>query len=386
MKKSIKTILIILISSMALGQEIDVENLMTKRSLSCYNVYYNCTLLIPEYYENENYDTLQAIMNFWENKCGQSDEFIRCRILLSIDNNTFTEDLYDASIISTVLFYKRRASALDYSAEETDSSHYWTEYFVVDNLDRFTFELSKKLLDRADLSITEIFFLRMFSNDFNNTFQMLTREEFNDTKIQEYYYREIGNSKQKVVGHGDVLAGVWIPLDNLSIVGTHPSIGFRGGLMYRKLTADATLGLRFGKSPNEYQVQMNDSIWNTTHFLGVYIGLDLGYELFRFENISFNLIGGIGYDAFDALEVNETCSCETSRKSLGSLNLNIGLGNKYYIKNWNYIGVDLKYNIVDYNNPNGTDLSGNAITLNVIFGFIGGKFQDRRLQELDYKW
>jgi len=131
---------------------------------------------------------------------------------------------------------------------------------------------------------------------------------------------------------------------------------------------------------------MNDSIWNTTHFLGVYIGLDLGYELFRFENISFNLIGGIGYDAFDALEVNETCSCETSRKSLGSLNLNIGLGNKYYIKNWNYIGVDLKYNIVDYNNPNGTDLSGNAITLNVIFGFIGGKFQDRRLQELDYKW
>lgn len=206
-------------------------------------------------------------------------------------------------------------------------------------------------------------------DDIENTFVMLQTDAFKDTKGQKVYFDEIPRNKKKLVGHGGFLLGTWIPQGNLEIVGVHPFFGFRGGINYKRLMADATIGFKFGKSPNAYQVYKNGSIWDTEHFFGGYIGLDVGFEIFRIKNRSFSFIGGAAFDGFDALRVDDPNSDTDIIKTLNTLNLNIGVGYKYHIDQWNYIGLDFKYNMVNYKNDMGTDLSGNALTINLLYGF-----------------
>jgi len=245
-------------------------------------------------------------------------------------------------------------------------------------------QLAKELLERNDLKPIEKLFLKMYSNDFEGTLAMIQTDDFKGTKIQELYFNQIKQYKRQVIGHEDFLLGAWIPQDNLKTLGSHPYFGFRGGIKYKRFMADATCGFKFGKSQNVYQVYKNDSVWNTDHFLGGYIGLDLGLEMFQIKKSSFDLIGGIAYDGFDALNADDPNSNTNITKSINSLNLNIGLGYKYNINQWNYIGVDIKYNILDYKNTLGTDLNGNAFTINLILGFYKNRYNINRLKELDY--
>jgi hypothetical protein len=56
----------------------------------------------------------------------------------------------------------------------------------------------------------------------------------------------------------------------------------------------------------------------------------------------------------------------------------------FYNSFWYYIGIEGKYNFVDYNNPKGTDLSGDAVTINLIYCGFGKKYDPVTLKELDY--
>lgn len=385
MKQIIKILTILFFTSNVYGQIDAVESLMTRRYLSCQDIGYNAQFLIPEFYKQDSKDTLNAIIDYWERHCGLTEEIIRCKILLAIDSHRFNESIYDSTIINYLISYKNSTSPIRNNYGKMYIHYNWYYYNnQPDTLKNFTVYLAKDLLERDDLEPIEIFFLKMYSNDFDGTFSMLQSDEFKDTKIQKYYLDEIERNKRQIIGHGDFLLGAWIPQDNLEIVGSHPFIGFRGGIQYKRLIADVTLGFRFGKSPNIYQVYENDSVWNTDHFFGGYIGLDLGLEMFRIKNSSFDLIGGVAFDGFDALKVDDPNSETDITKSINALNLNIGLGYKYNINPWNYIGIDFKYNIVDYKNKMGTDLSGNALTINLIYGFFGNRYNVYRLKGLDY--
>jgi len=386
MKRIFKIIILLLFfTSTVYGQINDIENLMTRRYLSCQDIRYNAQFLIPEFYQNKSNDTLNAIIDYWEKHCGISEEIIRCKILLAIDNHNFNERIYNSNILNYLISYKNNSSILDSNYGKIYVRFNWNYYNnQPDTLDKFTVYLAKVLLKRNDLKPIESFFLRIYSNDFENTFAMLQTEEFNGTIIQGLYNKEIEMYKKKVIGHGDLLLGAWIPQDNLETVGSHPFFGFRYGIQYKKLIADVTIGFKFGKSPKVYQVYENDSIWDTDHFFGGYLGLDMGLEMVKIKNSSFDLIGGIAFDGFDALKADDPNSNDDITKSLNSLNLNVGLGYKYNINPWNYLGVDIKYNILDYKNPRGTDLSGNALTINLIYGFYGNRYSTNRLKDLDY--
>ena len=377
MKKIIKSFLLLITSFQMYGQVEDIENLMTRRYLSCNDIAYNVSFLIPEYYEKGNKDTLKAIMTYWEEQCGISEELIRFKILLSIDDGSFSESLYRDNILRMLREYER-------------NNTYYGRYnnnFV--RLNKFTVELSKTLLETKKISAVESFFLRIYANDFDQPlFEILEFDEFNGTRIKELYHKENKAREQAINFHNAWMLGVWIPQGNLELLGVHPFFGYRAGVKYKKLTADLALGIKFINSPNTYQVYKDGVIWDTDYFGGVYLGLDGGFELFRFGKNSIDIIGGIAYENINTLnEKNENCCecCTDNNKkishNLESLNLNIGLGYKFYFKkqrhNQRYLGVDFKYNFVNFKNPHGTNLDGNVFTVNLIIGnVIGGLFSN----------
>jgi hypothetical protein len=385
MKRIFKILTILFVTSSVYGQIDDMESLITRKVITCQDIEYNAQFLIPEYYHKDSKDTLNSIIEYWQSHCGLREAIIRCKILLAIDNDEFNEDLYDAYILNCLTDYMYSFESYRNINGEVYISNNWGYFYSQpDTLGKFTVNLARKLLKRDDLEAIETFFLRMYSNDYEGTFAMLQSDEFNDTEIQKYYLNEIDRYNSQFIGHGDFLLGAWIPQGNLKTIGAHPFFGFRGGIKYKRLVTDLTLGFRAGKSPNDYQVFKNDSIWNTDHYFGGYIGMDLGLEMFRIKRSSFDLIGGVAFDGFDVLDVGDPNSNTNITKTLNSLNLNIGLGYKYNINPWNYIGIDCKYNIVDYKNNMGTDLIGNAFTINLIYGFYGNRHQMNRLSALGY--
>ncbi len=385
MKRLSFLLLILILSSASFGQNVNVEKLMTRRYYTCQDVFYNAQFLIPEYYKKDSKDTLNAIIDFWQMHCGRTEEIVRFKILFAIDGGVFKESTFGSEILRYLVLYRNKTD-LNQGKNHT----YYTRYSFAlpNNLDKFTVELARKLLlVRTNLTPLEKFILQVYSNNNNISFADLQSDDFKGTLIQQAYFDEVNRNRSRVISHGGIYVGIWIPQGNLNVVGVHPVLGFQGGIKYKKLTADVSIGLKFVNSPNVYQVYLNDSVWNTNHFFGGYLGLDLSYELFKVKKNSFNLTGGVAFDGFDALSVKDQNSKVTISKSLNSLNLNLGLGYKYNFDEWHYLGIDFKYNLVDYKNSGGTDLSGNVYTINLVYGFMGfygERYKSNMLHTLDY--
>ena len=262
------------------------------------------------------------------------------------------------------------------------SGLYHFENVPGEHLKDFIATLSKILLETKELSAVEKFSLHIYANNFEQASQILESDELSGTRIKELYFQEQNTRKQDVYFHNDWMIGVWIPQGNLNLLGVHPFLGYRLGMKYKKLITDISLGFKFVKSPEIYQVYKNDVIWDTDYFAGIYFGLDAGHELFRLGKNSIDIIGGIAYENINTLnEKNDDCCdcCSKDNKityDLNSLNLNIGLGYKYHFKNQRfnhrYLGLDVKYNFVNFKNPNGTNLNGNTFTINLILGNVIG--------------
>ena len=377
MKRIFKSFLFLLVSFPLYAQPDYVESLMTRRSLSYHDIMNNISYLVPDHYEKGNKDTLQAIMEYWEDQCGISEELVRYKIILSIDDGSFSESLYGDNILRMLQEYEQNTTVFDNKIVLWNRYYrgYGTDYIV--RLNEFTIKLSRTLLETKELSAVERFFIRIYANDFDQSlFKMLESDELNGTKIKELYLQE----KKSGYFHNDWMLGVWIPQGKLDILGVHPFLGYRLGVKKPKLTVDLAFGVKFANTPNTYQVYKDDIVWNTNYFLGWYVGMDTGYELFRLWNNSIDLIGGIAWDGFDSLnEKKEGCKDEKMSNNIHSINLNIGLGYKFHFKergyNQRYIGIDVKYNFVNYKNPHGTNLGGNTYTVNLIIGnVISGGF------------
>jgi len=171
------------------------------------------------------------------------------------------------------------------------------------------------------------------------------------------------DSIPKVGIHVSYFGGVWIPNGNLSILGNHPLVGVQFGIRTDKLLIDLTLQFKFLKSQNHFQVNHNNTSFDTDHFFGGYYGLDLGYNLINRKSNLIDLLSGVGLDGFDVLKINDKV-----KKTINTLNLNIGIGYRRIIGSYTYIGLDIKYNFIDYDNSDGTNLSGDAMSSLLKFG------------------
>ena len=365
-----KILIILMLSSKAYSQNVNVESLFTRKYIPCQDIRYNAQFLIPKFYKKNDLVTVNAIIKYWEKNCGASEEITRCKILLAIAKNDFKEALYDYNILKYLDLYKNITKNKDINYNTISAENdFESQSNESDSLYEFTVNLAKELLINEGILPIERFFVLIYSNNFNETFEILKTKDYEGTLLQELYLNELEYNKNKKKSYYGVMAGVWIPLGNLKVVGTHPFIGFRTSVKYKKLIIAPTLGFKAGGSTNKYQVFKNDSVYDTDHFFGVYIGIDFDFEMFKIKNSSFSLIGGVASDLFDALSADDPNSDDDIVKTINSLNLNFGLGYRLFINQSKFIGLEFKYNIVDFKNNLGTNLSGDALSINLIYGF-----------------
>ncbi len=367
-----------------------IEQLMTRRRISCFDISYNAVSLIPRLYKENKKDTLDAVVNYWRRNCGMSEPVVTFSILYSIENNTFKEQIKrnyeEISIDSSYYPYT------DYYATNILSYLRWFEYgsdimqhprvYFTDDNDYYIIakyglyydflrSMADSLTNKPGLTPVEKFLLYYYSNPDKSRLSLLSAPAYNGSVLQEVYLKDI-EYRNKISGFQLALtSGIWVPKGKLSTLGNHPYLGFTIGGRSNKLMYDVNFSFRFLDAPNNYIVTNNDTPYTTKYYMGYYIGYDIAYQFFRRNKHEFDILCGIGWDAFDAI------FADAITNTYPSLNLNAGLGYKIFLSHkddkdfekYSYLSLQAKYNFVNYNNKGGTDLSGNSFTFGLLYGF-----------------
>ncbi len=372
--------------------QINLDTLITEKTPNCENIANNSTHLIMKYCNMQNYDSAKLILNFWQSKCGNSEPIIRTKILFSIKEKSFNEQLYDTTIVDFVLNYMKRIEADSLEYIYNYDKFYWGYTPINGNYDKFTQKLANDLLTTQNENSLEQLFCKFYSNILKNPIsEIQSTTKYNKTKLKSYYIKKINKyiNKPDIHIHIGVFAGVWIPTGNAKLLGNHPSWGFQGGCKYKKMTYDITFALKSLNSRNDYIILREGKLDTTNYFFGGYIGLDISRDLIKINQHQFDIVGGIAFDGFSSIYTNKQDNNPNNDKEheIYSLNINLGLGYKYYfISKKSYIGLQGKYNFVNYNNKGGTDITGNCITFSLLLGGFMNNIKDYNLNRLRYNY
>lgn len=416
--KKLVTILYILfytINATAQINDRDVERLMTRRMLPAKEVEYNAMVLLPRLFAENKTDTFNAVVAFWQKNCDISEPLFSISVLNAIKNNTFNEHLewdecmhrmakmmlrmdttiYQSHIINYMQRYKENCHGE--IPRSVNESWYNTGYPIYrDYAAYYTFlqQMAKSLLSRKDLPPAADFLVRFYASPDSTSYAAIDSPARKGT-ILSTQYAAYKKYNADVIGVSTGLyAGAWIPIGNLSVIGTQPYIGVNLGGRSEKITFETRVDLRFGSAANSYNVMSKDTLYSTTEFSGVYAGMELGRKLLRRGSSELDLTFGTGYELMSVLykKVPATVAGEKDRvisRSLSTWNINAGLSYKIYVRNtyqkgkrrFNYFALQTSYNFINYNNTGGTNMSGNSITVGIAYGGYSHNFT--RFSHLD---
>jgi hypothetical protein len=165
------------------------------------------------------------------------------------------------------------------------------------------------------------------------------------------------------------LFGLWIPTDEAGTLGSKIQAGFNVGAKRCNFEANLAAIVRMLQSEVSYTYEKDGVLYETNKYLGWYFGLDIGYEIFYFRGNGILLLSGIGWDGFST---NPWPAEDEDPNSISSFNFNAGVGYRRYIRGnyYNYVELDFKYNLIDYKNSGGTDLTGNAFSILFLYGVL----------------
>jgi len=391
--KQVVLLLALVFSVSNLVAQSDLESLLMKQSPNCENVAFNSAQLINMYFDKSEMDSIDLVINKWENFCGLSEPLFRVKTLLNITLNTFNNEAQSGrnQQFSMALNYCDRISM----AQE-DNYHQIFEYYKVSfgyiplnsDFDLTTVAWANNLLENNnDLQPVEKAYCLLYANQTDEFWEYMKSSELQSTTLAEKYKEEVERVDKMWQGNVSFLSGVFVPSSNLNeIFGTKAIFGLQVGAKVKKTQYDLTISFRAGDARKYYETEYYNQLIQTKHHFGGYIGLDLAHELFNNDKTELDFEWGIGGDFIDVVPDEDGSYYTTDdSKTLASLNVNAGLGYRFYLKSMNYIGLHAKYNYVDFNNKRGTDLSGQYVSVTISYHLFGNPARRKALEKMKLK-
>jgi len=353
-----------------LAQDIDVEEMITRHSIDCEDIARSATSMIPDYYQAADTDTLQAILRYWEESCGITEPMMRFTILWQIETNTFSEDWLPEHLPAMLLDYRE---ATESDTDTHDYFHFgeWEYHTIDEDYRRFTSSMAERLQAYEDLSPVESFFVNFYGHNFERAMGWLEDGTLAGTRVDSLYAEHIEATREvRPAGytHGGFYFGFWNPSGNLDVLGVHPQVGMSVDVIRGRALYGLQLRLGFGDASRPYTTEIGGSYVSTNNFLQLTAGLQLGIDLLNSASHSLFMTGGLAYDAIDP---TSTADREAGRTGdLQTLNLNAGITLHRRFDRGNLFSIMVNYHIVNYDNPGGTDLSGNVLTFGIAYGIM----------------
>lgn len=374
-------LLLIFFSLPGISQHTIAYKIFPDSLTDCRELQYQSMQLIPLYYTNRDFDTANAILNYWSANCQLDETIFRTSILFAIDAGTFSDSLFKNTDFTYYLdIYKELSEDTAGISLQKYPYYYVEEFQLLKWYKSFTDTIALRCSQYPDLSPEELFFVNYYLHPSDSGYMMLHEKAFDNTALKTSVTAPRYGELAAIQGHYSLGAGIWIPNQNLDTLGAHPYLGGQIGLRRNRYLADVALDLRVGASPHQYQVMIDGNAINTEQFFGISVRLDFGYEVFQIRRTDLIFGGGIGYENITAYyEANDPDDdTDDVSKNLHSFNINLGGSYRFYLKNDHYLALNGKYHRLNFRNKGGTDLKGNAVTFGLEYGLGTNRWLNNR--------
>ncbi|MBN8653218.1 MAG: autotransporter outer membrane beta-barrel domain-containing protein [Cytophagales bacterium] len=380
------TLLALVVSSVGLCQNFD--NLLTRKQIDCPDIAYNSALYFVKYMDENKIDSAGLLLDYWQSKCGLREPVFRAKLLFALKTQTFSDSLITDKVLDYIFMYQNRLEFITNPDPFAQNYEDYKSYFGFvppgETFDTFTRQLASTLKWIYPTHSTEYMLAEFYGDNPDEIFTKIQTGTHNTSPLSIEYTKAVNRFINLPEGHMSWITGVWIPTGALKPLGTHPELGFQMGAKHKKMNYDLTLSFKFVNSPNTYLARRNGVLEPTKQFFGGYIGFDVGRDIFSHKGNEWQVIGGIGFDGFDALKEDQDNDLESV--SVGSYNFNFGLAYRYYVNNHFYLGLRAKYNVVDYTLNRVIDFTGNPITIQFIVGGVNNYYRNHYLDDLKYRY
>lgn len=386
-------------------KDTNVIQLMNKRMFPPKEVMYNAMILLPRLYKEGKLDTFEAVLEFWQKHNNVSEPLFSVTLLNAIRKQTFQElidwdafwngrnlkirpdtNVYYNYVLNYMVDYKHAVMGrysifpyADWAASNEQLYRQHEEYYAF--LKYMAADIRSKL---PRVNALQDYLLRFYSMPEVVSIDSINIPSLEGTVLQERY---VSSKKyhESVQGlSAGVHVGTWLPQGNLAVLGPKPYLGCHVGGRLPGVYIDAQMNLTFGTPANTVTLVKDDSVHTSNTFTGLFSGVVVGCKLVGNTRNELALTGGFGYDFINLLYIapEDIDTQDPISKSPDCWSLNVGLNYKYFYSNryksgkrrFKYIGVEVVYNLTQYNNIGGTDISGNTITAGIVLGGFSHKY------------
>ncbi len=223
-------------------------------------------------------------------------------------------------------------------------------------------------------------FLELYSGQTSDFFMTLKAGGFPQSLLSREYHQRVVYFEQMPELSLGVGAGLWMPFSGLGSIGIKPSLGVQIGARTQRTWYDAVFEFRFGKTREEVNIPIQDTLSPTRNFQGGYLGLEVTRVLAAFQHSQIEIFAGAGYDVIDLVEDAR----EPTRQVFATPALHVGPAYRYIFPNRFWISIKPGYYFLSHKNKGGSSLDGNAINLRVVVGFSDNARKHQNLKRLGY--
>ncbi|HEY4149125.1 MAG TPA: hypothetical protein VGM41_09355 [Chitinophagaceae bacterium] len=344
--------------------------------MSCRDLFITSSLALPGFYQRQQFDSIQYYNSMRERDCGPDIDIYSIRLLLAIEQGSFTKDM-----LAGVDFYNMLDDYADVvhklngnNRDSYHSSRYFHASLYDNNIFFTTTGWAKHLLDTRQLDSLESFVCHVLAGDIRHPNAVVKKEPARYATMDSLLKKNGFMNRAGRAVNCSFGAGIWIPNGKLSTLGVHPSISFPVVGIRNKLNQlDLAFSFRFLRAANDYTILRQGNLYDRNYFLSGYIGTEYTRYLIHSYHFESGIIAGLGYDGLDIATGSEYYHDNDNLKPLdiNSFNANLGIRANYFFTPNCYIGIATKYNIINYCNTGGTPLDGNALSAEVMIGING---------------
>ncbi|THH36523.1 hypothetical protein [Neolewinella litorea] len=352
-------------------------------------VAYDCStgsyLLSREFqvaYDSGDLQQAREVLDRWGELCGLREITNRAMLLIGLRTNDVLDiDYLDQQFDFLMEYRQRRTLEVNEAAYYYDYNRPYYGFLPIGGeYDAFTRPAFSEISPKRNAEFD--YLRRSYAAEELPELKELAGAEYAGTSLQKdfLFYRD--EALAMTEGHVAAMAGAWIPLGEASLLGPHPQLGFAVGGKKRRMNYDMEVAFQFLKSSSDYLARREKGAVaeSTDKFFGGRIGATVGYDLWASGAREVQVIGGLGFSGFDAL--NDTDDLQAA--SVLTYDLSGGVGFRRYLTPSSYLGISLRAHLVDFRLNEVVDFTGVPLSLTVAYGSVANALKQTRLAQLGY--
>lgn len=332
-------------------------------------------------------EELAALLFAWEQDCGLTEPVFRARVLQLIADGRFPGPLDESLLLENAVAFEIRHRIIteesplvrDFFYEEHEE--YFGYVSLNDDFDRQTIRIANRLKNEVEKNTLEYRLLELYSGNTESFFLALKEGSFAETQLAGDYNNRVAELLNMPEINLGVRGGMWFPMGDLDILGTHPALGVKLGVKKNRNYLDAIFDIRFGKAANPVTLVVQDTLVTATNFQGAYMGLEWSRVLVKGSDYEIELFAGAGYDVIDLIEDGQ----DPERQTFGSFAAYFGPSYRYIFANRTWLSLRPGFYLLNHNHEVGSSFKGNAWSFTVAFGFSDNARKTENLRRLGFE-